>query len=103
MHKNPLPVLCCLLLMSLASLAMPSGASAQQPIFYPPYELYRFHMGSTNGYFYTPWYSQGANAGYTFLGPIPSSGFGSVAVYPNPQNGYTRPPRLDSSLCTSGG
>jgi hypothetical protein len=49
-------------------------------------------MGSTNGFFYTPWYSQGVNDGYSFQGPVPSSGFGSVAIYPNPQNGYTSAP-----------
>jgi hypothetical protein len=79
--------------MALANLAMPSGASAQQqPIFYPPYELYKFHMGSTNGFFYTPWYSQGANAGYSFQGPVPSSGVATGGIYPNPQNGYTPAP-----------
>ncbi len=93
MRKNSLSLVCCLLLVALASLAMPSGASAQQqPVFYPPYELYRFHMGSTNGYFYTPWYSQGVNAGYTFLGPVTSGVAGTGAIYPNPGNGYTPAP-----------
>lgn len=92
MRKHPSRLLCCLLLVALASLAMPSGAGAQQPNFYPPYELYKFHMNSTNGYFYTPWYSQGANAGYGYQGPVTSGVGTTAAIYPNPGNGYAPAP-----------
>lgn len=93
MRKNSLPFLCCLLLIALAGLALPRDASAQQSLAYPPYEIYRFHMNSSNGFFYTPWYFQGANAGYTFTGPsLPLSGIRMGGIYPNPQNGYTPAP-----------
>jgi hypothetical protein len=92
MRKHSLRLLCCLLLTALASLAAPGEVKAQQQQSHPPYELYRFHMGSTNGFFYTPWYSQGANAGYSFQGTLAVPGMLTVGIYPNPGNGYAPAP-----------
>ncbi len=81
------------LVLILASTMAPGMAKGQGPQFFPPHELYKFHMGSTNGYFYTPWYSQGA-AYYSYQGPIgsgPSTGT-TAGIYPNPQQGYTPVP-----------
>ena len=81
------------LLLILASTMIPGAAWGQGPLFLPPHELYKFHMGSTNGYYYTPWYSQGA-AYYSYQGPIGSgASTGTTAgIYPNPQQGYTPDP-----------
>jgi len=78
----------------LIGTAIAGVASGQEPKLIPPYELYKFQMGSTNGYFYTPWYSQGANAGYSYQGPIGSgySTYTTAGIYPNPQQGYTPDP-----------
>ena len=81
------------LLLILVSTIVPGTASGQGPQFIPPHELYRFHMGSTNGYFYSPWYSHTVQY-YAFLGPIGSgAATGKTAgIYPNPGQGYTPDP-----------
>lgn len=92
MRRQPL-YLHVFLVLTLVGTIAPGMARGQNPQFIPPHELYKFHMGSTNGYFYTPWYSQGA-AYYSYHGPIgsgPSTGT-TAAIYPNPQQGYTPDP-----------
>jgi len=88
MRNLSLRLLCCLTLLVCTHLAYPSGARGQQA-YYPPYEWYVFHMASsdsnTNGYFHTPWWSQGANAGWTYK-------FTLAGIYPEPGNGYTPAP-----------
>ena len=89
MRRQPL-YLHVFLVLILASTMAPGAARGLDPIYVPPHELYKFHMGSTNGYYYTPWYSQGA-AYDSYHGPIGSgSSTGTTAgIYPNPQQGYT--------------
>lgn len=91
MRKNSLRLFCCLFLLPLAYLAVPVGVQGQTAA-YPPYALYRFFMNGTNGFTYTPWYSIGANAGYTYQLAIGDRIGQRGGVYPNPNNGYTPDP-----------
>jgi hypothetical protein len=92
MRRQPLYLYAFLLLVLLSAM-VPGAARGLESQFLPPYELYRFHMGSTNGYFYSPWYQHTAQY-YSYLGPIGSgASTGTTAgIYPNPQQGYTPDP-----------
>jgi hypothetical protein len=95
MRKRSLHLMFFLVVLLVANFAVPSGASGQQQRYYPPYELYKFYMNGTNGYWYAPWYSIGVNAGYTYQGPIgsgPNECCGSAGIYPRVDEGYTPAP-----------
>lgn len=91
MKRHFLRFFCCALF--LVWIAMPGVAVGQQSIPVQPHEWLRFRIsGTNNGYLYTPWYHQGSNQGFAFLGSIGGGGFGPAGLYPNPGPGFTPDP-----------
>jgi hypothetical protein len=94
--KNVVSFVCGLLLMAFVGLASPQVAQGQSPppIFVSPTVLYRFQISPYDGgYFYTPSYQAGINAGYRFQGAMPDGAGGIVGIYSAPQ-GYTPDPAV---------
>jgi hypothetical protein len=84
----------CLLLLPLICITPPQTAQGQSsgPIFVSPTALYRFRISNTDGgYFYTPSYQQGINAGYSFEGPMQDGTGGIIGIYAVGE-GYTPDP-----------
>jgi hypothetical protein len=84
----------CLVTTPLMVLAFSDIIRAQSPgpVRVTPTILYRFRISNSDlGYFYTPWYSVGANAGYIYEGAMPDGAGGIVGIYVPPA-GYTPDP-----------
>jgi hypothetical protein len=99
MRNFVLRFLMCLVLLPLLSIALGQAAQGQSsgPIAVSPTALYRFRISDTDrGYFYTPSYQQGINAGYIFEGPMDDGTGAIMGIYavgegytPDPASGLT--------------
>ena len=59
------------------------NVKAQNSIYVPPVELYRFRVSNnTLGYFLTPYYSEGVNKGFTYDGVVGSIYIPSLTFVP---------------------